>query len=97
MMTNQLPANTWIRFQGVGELRGRGFGLAGALIEQPSPFDHADAKGEFFWGGVAGTQWWISPGANVAGVMMTQREMSFAHPFAAEFKRLAYEAIRRAR
>jgi hypothetical protein len=33
----------------------------------------------------------------MAGLMMTQREMSFAHPFAAEFKRLAYEAVRRAR
>ena len=97
MMTNQLPANTWIRFQGVGELPGRGFGLAGAVIARPSPFDHAAAEGEFYWGGVAGTQWWISPAANMAGLMMTQREMSFAHPFAAEFKRLAYEAVRRAR
>jgi hypothetical protein len=26
---------------------------------------------------------------------MAQREMGFAHPFAAEFKRLAYEAVKR--
>jgi len=26
---------------------------------------------------------------------MTQRQMAFAHPFAVEFKRLAYEAVRR--
>ena len=32
MMTNQLPAGVWIRFRRLGELRGRGFGLAGALI-----------------------------------------------------------------
>jgi CubicO group peptidase (beta-lactamase class C family) len=95
MMTNQLPEGMWIRFPNVGELRGRGFGLAGALILEPSPFDHEDSLGELLWGGYAGTQWWISPGANVAGLMMTQRQLAFLHPFAFEFKRLAYEAVRR--
>jgi CubicO group peptidase (beta-lactamase class C family) len=71
------------------------FGLAGALVQQPAPFDHEDAAGEFYWGGIAGTQLWISPKANVAGVLMTQRQMAFAHPFVVEFKRLAYEAVRR--
>jgi CubicO group peptidase (beta-lactamase class C family) len=94
MMTNQLPEGTWMRFPVVGELRGRGFGLAGGLILKPSPFDHNSAAGELFWGGVAGTQWWISPQADVAGLMMTQRQMAFTHPFAVEFKRLAYEAVK---
>ncbi|TKW72787.1 MAG: penicillin-binding protein, partial [Bradyrhizobium icense] len=48
-------------------------------------------------GGVAGTQWWISPRRNMAGVMMAQRQMAFTHPFSFEFKRLAYEAIRQGR
>jgi len=43
---------------------------------------------------VAGTQWWISPKRNMAGVMMAQRQMAFVHPFSFEFKRLAYEAVR---
>jgi CubicO group peptidase (beta-lactamase class C family) len=94
MMTNQLPEGMWIRFPIVGELRGRGFGLAGALVSERSPLDHRDATGELFWGGYAGTQWWISPRTNVAGLMMTQRQMAFLHPFAFEFKRLAYEAVR---
>jgi CubicO group peptidase (beta-lactamase class C family) len=95
MMTNQLPEGVWIRFPAYGEIRGRGHGLAGALILEPSMFDHQDARGELFWGGRAGTQWWISPGANTAGLIMAQREMGFAHPFAVEFKRLAYEAVKR--
>ena len=95
MMTNQLADGVWMRFPIVGELRGKGYGLAGGLILQPSPIDHNDASGEIFWGGIAGTQWWISPKANVAGLLMTQRQMSFFHPFAFEFKRLAYEAVRR--
>ena len=42
----------------------------------------------------ASPQWWISPRANVAGLMMTQRQRAFGHPFAFEFKRLAYEAVK---
>jgi hypothetical protein len=44
---------------------------------------------------MAGTQWWISPKTGVAGLLMTQRHMAFFHPFAVEFKRLAYEAVKR--
>ncbi len=95
MMTNQLPEGVWIKFALLGELCGKVHGLGGALVQEPSAFDHPDARGEFFWGGAAGTQWWISPRTNTAGVVMVQRQMAFAHPFAAEFKRLAYEALQR--
>jgi CubicO group peptidase (beta-lactamase class C family) len=95
MMTNQLPDGVWMRFPVSGELVGRGYGLAGGLVVQPSPLHHQNASGEFNWGGLAGTQWWISPKANVAGLLMTQRQMAFFHPFAFEFKRQAYEAVKR--
>jgi CubicO group peptidase (beta-lactamase class C family) len=95
MVTNQLPAGVWIRFAALGEIQGRGYGLAGALILEPAGFDHQDARGELFWGGRAGTQWWISPKTDTAGLIMVQREGSMAHPFAVEFKRLAYEAVKR--
>jgi CubicO group peptidase (beta-lactamase class C family) len=93
MMTNQLPEGVWLRFPAYGALKGRGHGLAGALILEPSTFEHQDARGELFWNGRAGTQWWISPKKNTAGLIMAQREMS--HPFVIEFKRLAYEAVKR--
>ena len=95
MMTNQLPDGVWIRFATFGELQGKGHGLAGALVLEPSGYDHPDARGELFWGGRAGTQWWISPKTNSAGLIMAQREMGFVHPFAVEFKRLAYDAVTR--
>jgi CubicO group peptidase (beta-lactamase class C family) len=94
MMTNHLPEGVWIRFAAFGELRGKGHGLAGALILEPSASEHQDARGEFFWAGRAATQWWISPKKNTAGLIMAQRE-AFAHPVAVEFKQLAYEAVRR--
>ena len=92
MMTNQLPDGVSIRFPGFGELQGKGYGLAGGLILEPSAFEHQGARGELFWGGRGGTHWWISPGTNSAGLIMTQREMG--HPSVFEFKRLAYDAVK---
>jgi CubicO group peptidase (beta-lactamase class C family) len=97
MMATQLPAGQWIRFATMGEQPGKAHSLAGGLILKPTPFDHPDAAGELYWGGVGGTQWWISPKRNMAGVMMAQRQMAFTHPFSFEFKRLAYETVGRGR
>jgi len=98
MMTNQLPEEVPIHFRPLVEgLPGRGYGLAGAVISEPSPLDHTSSAGELYWGGAAGTQWWISSKASVAGLMMTQRQSAFLHPFAYEFKRLVYDAVRQRR
>ena len=40
MMTNQLPDGQWIRFAMMGEQPGKAHGLAGGMIQKPSPFDH---------------------------------------------------------
>lgn len=93
MMANQLPGGQTIRFATLGPIPGKGFGLGGAVTFAPMPFDPPNSKGEFKWGGVAGTHWWICPEANTAGVLMAQREMAFWNPFYFEFKRLAYEAV----
>lgn len=95
MMTNQLPEGTWIRFPQLGEIQGKAFGLAGALTLTPSSVDPEGSSGEFQWGGIAGTHWWISPKTNLAGLLMTQRQMAFWHPFSFEFKQLVYRAVGR--
>ena len=92
MMTNQLPDGQTIRFATLGAIPGKGFGLGGAVTFAPTPLDPPNSTGEFQWGGVAGTHWWICPQANTAGVLMAQRQMSFWNPFFFEFKRLAYAA-----
>ncbi|MGY8662623.1 serine hydrolase domain-containing protein [Bradyrhizobium sp. UFLA05-109] len=93
MMTNQLSDGRTIRFAGLGPIPGKGFGLGGAVTFAPAPFDPPNSTGEFQWGGLAGTHWWICPGADTAGVLMAQRYMGFWNPFFFEFKRLAYEAL----
>ena len=92
MMTNQLPEGRIIRFATRGPMPGKGFGLGGAVTFAPTRIDPPNSTGEFQWGGVAGTHWWICPQANTAGVLMAQRELAFWNPFFFEFKRLAYEA-----
>jgi CubicO group peptidase (beta-lactamase class C family) len=93
MMQNQLPEGQTIRFATLGPIPGKGFGLGGAVTFAPMPFDPPNSVGEFQWGGVAGTHWWICPQANTAGVLMAQREMAFWNPFFFEFKRLAYDVV----
>jgi CubicO group peptidase (beta-lactamase class C family) len=93
MMQNHLPTGWGIRFPGVGEVPGKGFGLGGAVTLLPSASDPVDSEGEFEWGGIAGTHWWISPRHNIAGLLMTQRQMAFWHPYSFEFKKLAYQAV----
>lgn len=96
MMGNQLPEGRYIRFPRFGEITGKAYGLGGALTLAPSAFEPPDAVGEFQWGGIAGTHWWISPRANLAGVLMTQRQWAFWHPYSFEFRQLAYQAAGRA-
>ena len=92
MMTNQLPEGVWIRFPAYGEIRGRGHGLAGALILERSAFDHQDAGGELFWGGPAGTQWWIRL-EECSGLIMAQRGRGLPS-VCSRVQRLAYEAVK---
>ena len=95
MMRNQLPEGVYIRFPRMGEIRGKGYGLAGAVTLEPSSADPAGAAGELQWGGIAGTHWWISPRQNLAGLLMAQRQMAFWHPFSFEFKQQVYRATGR--
>jgi CubicO group peptidase (beta-lactamase class C family) len=93
MMSNQLPAGVTIRFPSVGPVPGKVFGLGGALTLTPGRFDPPGSAGEFEWGGIGGTHWWINPRHNIAGIAMTQRQFGFWHPHSFEFKRLAYAAL----
>jgi len=93
MATNQLPAGRFIGFPGVGELTGKGHGLAGGVVVTPAATEHPQATGELYWGGMASTQWWIAPRHGFAGVLMTQRWLGHGDPFVADLKREVYRAV----
>jgi len=93
MMQNHLPPGTGISFPGIGDVPQKGFGLGGAVTIAAIPGEPVSLLGEFEWGGIAGTHWWFSPQHQIAGVLMTQRLMSFWHPFSFDFKRQVYTAL----
>ena len=88
-----LPKDMWVRFAGIGELVGKGHSAACGVSVGTLPREHPGIAGECYWGGLAGTQWWMSPPHGLAAAIMTQRHMAWAHPFAAELKNLVYRAV----
>ena len=68
------------------------FGLGFAIRAAAAHGEPATAEGEYHWGGMAGTHSWMSPRANIAGIIFTQRLPGFLHPFSRDFKRLVYQA-----
>lgn len=92
MMRSHLPEGVFIRFPTVGEAKGKAFGLGGAVTLACSSIDPPGSEGEFQWGGIAGTHWWINPRKRLAGLVMAQRQMAFWHPFSFAMKRAVYAA-----
>jgi CubicO group peptidase (beta-lactamase class C family) len=90
MKTNQCAEGVGMNFP-MWNMPGTTFGLGFALKEQPADDEPQSAIGEYHWGGMAGTHFWWSPKANLAGICMTQRMPGFWHPFSQEFKKLAYK------
>ena len=93
MMTNQLAEGLCLKSSVFGEVRGKGHGLAGSVTRVASAMESPQAVGEFHWGGIAGTHWWIHPRHRLAGIVMTQRQWAFWHPFAFAWKRAIYQQV----
>jgi CubicO group peptidase (beta-lactamase class C family) len=51
---------------------GHGFGLGFAVRTEPGVAPTAGAVGEYFWGGVAGTAFWVSPRDALFAILMVQ-------------------------
>ena len=93
IMKNHLADGLCLKSSVFGEVRGKGHGLAGAVTRVPSGLESPNSVGEFHWGGIAGTHWWIHPKHQLAGVVMTQRHWAFWHPFAFDWKRAVYQTV----
>jgi CubicO group peptidase (beta-lactamase class C family) len=92
MQQSQLPGGKTFGLFGM-EVPSTGFGLGGAVKFAANPGESEAVIGEYHWGGVGGTHWFINPALGVAGLAFTQREMAFWHPFYAEFKQNFYEVM----
>lgn len=80
MRTNRLP-NSVASPDGLGMIsRGIGFGFDFGVYFDPAVAGSVLGKGSYFWGGVAGTWFWIDPTNELMFVGMTQRMITAAFP-----------------
>ena len=74
-------------------LAGWGFGLTFAVSRGPGQTGIIGTKGEYRWGGAAGTRFWIDPKEEMVTIFMVQILPYRGLSYGQEFKRLAYQAI----
>ncbi|WP_397453565.1 serine hydrolase domain-containing protein [Pseudomonas sp. NA-150] len=72
---------------------GLGFGLGFAVTIDQARTLNIGSLGEFFWGGMASTGFWIDPVEDIAVVFMTQLMPSSAYPIRRELRTLVYAAL----
>jgi CubicO group peptidase (beta-lactamase class C family) len=72
---------------------GYGFGLTFSVNLGPGKNANIGSEGEYYWGGAAGTRFWIDPKEQMIGVFMIQILPHTALTYGSEFRQLAYQAI----
>ena len=99
MRTNHLPGGGDLRgfalAGGYGEVGfdGMGFGLTVAVSKGPAATQAAGSAGEFMWGGLASTAFWIDPVEEIVAVFMTQLIPSGTFNFRGQLKSIVYGAL----
>ena len=96
MMENHLPGDMASMGQKTFSempMTGVGFGLGGAVLLDTVRSEILGSKGEFTWGGVASTAFWIDPLEDISVVFMTQLIPSSSYPIRRELRVLVYQAL----
>lgn len=96
MMRNHLPGD--IASMGPTSfaeqpMEGMGFGLGGAVVLNPGRVRAPGSVGDFSWGGMASTFFWVDPLHDMATVFFTQVTPSSSYPARAELKALVHGAL----
>jgi CubicO group peptidase (beta-lactamase class C family) len=73
--------------------QGMGFGLGFAMVTDPARYGVASSRGEFSWGGMASTAFWVDPIEDVCVVFMTQLMPSSTYPVRRELRTMVNAAI----
>jgi CubicO group peptidase (beta-lactamase class C family) len=72
--------------------RGGGFGLGFGLMLNPGDFGEVGSGGEYSWGGLAGTRFWVDPQEDLIGIFMVQ-SVPHRTRLADDFRVLTYSAM----
>ncbi len=98
MTRNHLPGNADLATFGrpiFAETRydGVGFGLGFGVVIDPVAYRTLTSEGEFHWGGMASTSFWVDPVEDLAVVFMTQLLPSSTYPLRSQLRQLVYQAL----
>ncbi len=72
---------------------GVGFGLGFAVVLDRAATTLAGSVGEYYWGGMASTAFWIDPVEELIGIFLTQFIPSSTYPARREMRTMVYGAI----
>ncbi|MFL5356401.1 serine hydrolase domain-containing protein [Archangium sp.] len=75
------------RFDGVG------FGLGFGVVVDPAAYRTLTSVGEYHWGGMASTAFWVDPAEQLTVVFMTQLIPSSTHPIRTQLRQLVYQSL----
>ncbi|TBR14975.1 MAG: class A beta-lactamase-related serine hydrolase, partial [Chitinophagaceae bacterium] len=72
---------------------GVGFGLGFAVMVDPIKAHSSSNVGEYYWGGIYSTGFWVDPVDQVGCVFMTQLMPSSTHPIRSQLRQLVHSAV----
>ena len=95
---NHLPASQDMEKMGAGgfaesAFRGIGFCLLGSVCENPATSPNMQSKGDFGWGGAAGTRFWVDPEEEMMVVYMMQFMPGGLYPIQQYLRSMILQAI----
>jgi CubicO group peptidase (beta-lactamase class C family) len=98
MTRNHLPGGVDLMAYGrplFAETRydGVGFGLGFAVLLDPVAHRTMTSVGEYHWGGMASTAFWVDPAEELTVVFMTQLLPSSTYPIRSQLRQLVYQAL----
>lgn len=96
MMRNHLPGD--IASMGASSfaeqpMDGTGFGIGGSVVLDPGIVGTPGSVGDFSWGGMASTFFWVDPVLDLTCVFLTQLTPSSSYPARPELKALVHGAL----
>ncbi|MEJ6709175.1 MAG: serine hydrolase domain-containing protein [Amylibacter sp.] len=74
-------------------MEGMGFGLGGSVLRNPGRVCCPGSVGDFSWGGMASTFFWIDPVLDMSVVFFTQLSPSSSYPARAQLKAIIHGAL----
>ncbi|WP_245667674.1 serine hydrolase domain-containing protein [Neptunicoccus sediminis] len=74
-------------------MEGMGFGLGGAVVLDPARARAQGSVGDFSWGGMASTFFWVDPVLDLSVVFFTQLSPSSSYPARPQLKSLVHGAL----